>query len=130
MQQCDYSLNLLKEHTTGSQLFLAHLLCVDTQADSAVQGQQPQVQFILDRFKIVFTEPTCLPPSRDYDHRITLNPNSTLNLRSYRFSYAQKQEIEKNMFELLQNYFIQPSVSPYASPVLLVKKKDGSWHVC
>ena len=34
------------------------------------------------------------------------------------------------MKDLLEVSFIQNSQSPFASPVLLVKKSDGSWHIC
>ena len=34
------------------------------------------------------------------------------------------------MKDLLEVGFIQNSQSPFASPVLLVKKSDGSWHIC
>lgn len=41
-----------------------------------------------------------------------------------------KEEIEKTIKELLSMGHIRPSSSPFASSVVLVKKKDGTMCMC
>jgi len=49
-----------------------------------------------------------------------------MNVSPYRYSPLQKTKIEKRLAEMLHNGIIKPNSSPYASLVLLVRKKDGS----
>ena len=48
----------------------------------------------------------------------------------YRMSTSKASEVEKQLGEYMQQGFIHPSISPWASPILLVKKRDGSMHMC
>ena len=50
--------------------------------------------------------------------------------RPYRYTFYQKSQIEKIVHELLEVGSIRPSQSPFSSPVLLVRKANGSWHMC
>ena len=86
---------------------------------------------VLKRFQLVFSVPHGLPPSRSRDHAILLEPNSApVKVRSYRYPFSQKTEIEKLVANMLDEGLIQPSTSPFSAPVLLVKKKDGTWRFC
>lgn len=78
----------------------------------------------MEEFKDVFAEPKGLPPARSYDHAIATIPGAVpVNSRPYRYSPLHKDEIERQVKDLLAASLIIPSTSPYASPVLLFKKR-------
>lgn len=106
-------------------------LCVVEKDAAESDSVPPQVTEILTEFVARFQEPTSLPPHRDFDHNIPLIPGARpVNKKPYRYSPQQKDEIEKQVVQMLNQGIIQSSSSPFASPVLLVKKKDGSWRFC
>ncbi|GKF64670.1 hypothetical protein Tco_0188118 [Tanacetum coccineum] len=83
----------------------------------------------LERFDSLFQVPTTLPPHRSIDHRIHLLPDTKpVNVRPYRYPHYQKGKMEKLVTEMLDQGILRYSQSPFSSPVLLVKKKDGSYH--
>lgn len=53
-----------------------------------------------------------------------------VNKRPYRYPSVKKDVIESLVQQMLDQGIIQPSCSPFASPVVLVGKKDGSWRLC
>ena len=94
---------------------------------SGIEQMPTHFQEMLDEFEVVFHKPTGLPPQRCRDHAITLKEGiAPISVRPYRYPYVQKQEIEKLVREMLAVRIICPSVSPFSSPILLVKKKDGN----
>ena len=49
-------------------------------------------------------------------------------MRPYRFAPKLKNEIEKQVSEMLDQGIIQYSQSPFSSPLLLVRKSDSTWR--
>lgn len=93
----------------------------------------PRVQDILTEFADVFPNelPKELPPERAIDHRIDLLPDSApVSKPTYKMSLAEMDELRRQLDDLICRGFIRPSSSPYGSPVLFVKKKNGELRLC
>jgi hypothetical protein len=72
-----------------------------------------------------------LPLARPYDHRIHLLPGTApVAVWPYRYPQLQKDELERQCAEMLEQGLIRPSTSPFSTPVLLVRKADNSWRFC
>lgn len=61
---------------------------------------------------------------------ITLNNDEPVVYRPYRLAMKEKEVVREIVDELQKNNIVRPSTSPYASPVVLVKKKTGDYRLC
>jgi hypothetical protein len=53
-----------------------------------------------------------------------------VKIRPYRHSLELKDEIEKQIAEMLTAGVISPSTSAFSSPIIMVRKKDLTWRPC
>ncbi|KAL0309707.1 UNVERIFIED_CONTAM: Transposon Ty3-G Gag-Pol polyprotein [Sesamum radiatum] len=82
------------------------------------------IDTLLESYADIFQEPQGLPPSRGVEHQIQLKLDAIpKKMHPYRYSFAQKNEIEKIVKELLESGMIQPSQSSF-SPVLLIRMRQ------
>ncbi len=65
-----------------------------------------------------------------YECSIDTEGAPPLRQRAYRAPLAKREAIEKQIKEMLDAGVIEPSASPWASPVTLVPKSDGSLRFC
>jgi len=90
------------------------------------------LQSILSKHQTIFSTPHVIPPSSSvHDYSIPVVPGSLPpNVCSYRYPFAQKNKIEKNVQEFLDAGVINHSTNPYSSPMVMVLKKEVTWHMC
>jgi hypothetical protein len=125
---------------SGTEFFQTSLYEIDRILDEADEDDE-ETTALIDKllpachakYRDVFSKSASdrLPPHRSYDHKIQLEgplPNHYSPL--YRQSTEELKATKQYLIDNLNKGFIVNSSSPFASPVLFVKKPNGGLRFC
>lgn len=99
--------------------------------ESLDSSQTEKLKSFLVSYRDIFTFPgDALGRAKGVEHRIETGDALPIRQPVRRVSHEQRHLIRQQVDEMLEQGIIRPSSSPWSSPVVLVKKKDGSWRFC
>ena len=122
------ALQLKKALKRGEEVFAL----IELGSSEAATEADPDVKNLLAEFKDVFSSALPgVPPVREVEHTITLEPGSTPPRQApYQTPLKFLPEVDRQIRALKENGLIRDSNSPFAAPILCVKKPDGSIRLC
>ena len=103
---------------------------------SCVQFDDALSEVQLDELKAVFQAHADILTTRpgvfsgNLMLEIPLTSDVPIRRKMYNLPFSSKEVVEKEIQVMLDLEIIEPSKSPYSSPVVLVRKKDGSCRFC
>ena len=90
--------------------------------------QRSEFMDLANQFSSLFTE---APGTTDLaQHHIKLTSDEPVWSRPYPVPYSMRESLKKDIADMIKMGVIRESDSPYASPVVVVKKKDNTNQVC
>lgn len=96
-----------------------------------LKGQElSDLLHLLKGYERNITTGTLVSPINTAELEIRLKENKIINHRPYRMAHSEREKVKLIIKDLLENQIIRESSSPYASPIVLVHKKDGSTRMC
>ncbi|GFV56376.1 retrovirus-related Pol polyprotein from transposon 297 [Trichonephila clavipes] len=93
--------------------------------------QRNKLSELLRKFSGLFTKTDKSTAAKtNVKHRIFTGDHAPINQRAYRDSPTERRIIHEEVQKIFDEGIVQPSESPWSSPIVLVRKKDGSWRFC
>ncbi|XP_041935239.1 uncharacterized protein LOC121697664 [Alosa sapidissima] len=93
--------------------------------------EQQEARGLLEKYSNTFSQSDGdLGCTNLVQHTIPLLDDAPVRQRYRRLPPSQYDLVKKHVQELLDHNIVRPSCSPYASPIVVVQKKDGSIRLC
>ncbi|KAJ0175949.1 hypothetical protein K1T71_008123 [Dendrolimus kikuchii] len=97
---------------------------------NSVRAELTKLMAVVDEFSPFLITGTATTTVNTGKMHINLTSDVPVSYHPYRLAYQEKLKVREICRDLLDKKIIRESDSEYASPVILVKKKDGSDRMC
>ena len=107
-----------------------HIACVPGSRDSEMASVQLVVDKWVKRFPELFNDQCKLTKTDSVEMDMEMQPHPPTYTTAYRMPLKKRQVVDREIDKMLEDDIIEPSSSPWASPLVLVPKKDGQVRTC
>lgn len=127
---------------TKDAQYLTRSVQIPAKINTAVVADKPQVNTslqgaeldalmkVIDDYSDFLISGTASTTVKTGSMRIEVTSETPVAYRPYRLSHQEKLKVREIIADLLDKGIVRESRSEYSSPILLVKKKDGSDRMC
>lgn len=113
-----------KDHLISSSNVLTKKIC------EATPDQNFQVESLLNKYSASIVKGFPVTEVQTGSLNIRLNQEVVVNYRPYRMAFSERTVVSQIISELKSQNIVRDSSSPFASPIVLVKKKNGQHRLC
>ena len=120
------SMNAVQTQVDDNQLDFEAINHGDVNLEELTKFRAILTKYDTKVHKITESQPAKLP----IGHEIKLKDDIPVSSPPCRIAYSQRQEIDRQIKSLSDKGFIEPSQSPYGSPIIPVRKPNGQIRIC
>ena len=117
-------------HVSAEKLKCLQELASNAEIDLSEEEKEVFLELLLEYADVFAVSDEDLGHTEQLQHSIHTGDSAPIRQSTRRVPLHRKQEIHDLLQDMLKRKVIQPSASPWASPVVLVPKKDGTTRFC
>lgn len=123
--------DIQSEDRTDSELPTHLKPLIENSSKELTENQRESLKQLVNNFQDVFIgEDGSFGQTNIATHKIETHNAPPIKIPARRVPLAKKETVEKEVKKMLEQGIIEPSDSPWSSPVCLVTKKDGTCRFC